>query len=102
MGNDQIRNAVPVSPTCEILCVADLGRVRFHGRINGNDIAAEGLPAINAEDDAPAQERLLNPPKTAVAIILHGAPLLVRLLLIVDVRLSTNSTAGRKKRAGLA
>ncbi len=64
----------------------DLGWVRFHGRINGNDIAANGLSAITAVDAASTQERLFNPSKTAGAIVLHGSLLIFQLLLFVDSR----------------
>ena len=71
-GEGRSLNAVPVRPTCKKIFVRDFGWVRFHGWIKVYNIAAEGLSAGYAVDDASTQERLVNPSKTAGAIVLHG------------------------------
>ena len=60
-ASGQIHDAVLMSAACRTFFVAELGRVGFHGRINENEIAAKGLSACKAIDDASARKRVLNP-----------------------------------------
>ena len=93
---------MPVCPTCENPFLADLSWVRCHGRrIDGDNIAAKGLSAIQAVDETSTQKRLINSSNTTGAIILHGSPLMFRFLLIVDGALSTSRAGQREKKAGL-
>ncbi len=78
-----------VCPACETPSFAQLGWMRFDARIYENDIAAEGLPAIDAEEESATYKRSFNPSRTEGTKILHGSPLVFRSLLIVDGALST-------------
>ncbi len=98
VGNSKIRNPVPVPPTREMFFVGDLGRMASYLNIDSRLVTADGLVADGAVYEAPAQKHPVNPSKFASAIVIHGSPLVLRLLLIGDVEFVNQTERSDKGR----